>query len=155
MISAAASAPVRPERARTCEYFFNAAFTRTWARIPGTRINTKSNRYIPLIFIFYCRTSNWRYSSAAESNFKCLREPCQIARAIRLNNSNVLQTNAANTCVIQAWLDGDDLPGSQNFGGGTDTWPLVNLQAEPVACPMEESLHPSPNNAGPVAFADK
>ena len=72
-----------------------------------------------------------------------------------MNNGNVLQTDAAQAHVIQAWLDSNDMAGAKDFRGGADARALVNLQAKPVAGPMEESLHPSANDTGPVTFADK
>src|ERR1043166_9435335 len=115
MISAAASAPVRPERARTCEYFFSAALTRIWAAIPGTRINTSSNNHIP-VDVIYRHTSNCHYTTAAESDFKCLWKTGEVARAGALNHRHIFETHTADTPIVQPRLDGHDVAGAQYFG---------------------------------------
>src|SRR5205814_4844576 len=85
------------------------------------------------------------------SDLEHLLELRQIARTVAGNMSHILETNAANFGIIQARFDGHDMTGAQDIiPGRAQSRSFVDLQAQPVARAMEETLHAAVALAGLV-----
>jgi len=72
-----------------------------------------------------------------------------------LDHGNVLEAHTPNATIIQARLDGYDVPRTQFLGYGANAWTLVHFQPKTMARAVKEALHPTTHLARLVALLDE
>src|SRR5688500_376316 len=87
------------------------------------------------------RESRWRTWNGRLMEFEGLREICKVPAPVSRDKHHVFDPHGAQSGIIEARLNGDDVPFQQQGSCATNARGFMNIQSDAMAGAMEVSLH--------------